>query len=164
MIQVRVMSTFLNEMDGVDGSIGDGVLILGATNRPSIIDRALLRPGRFDRVIYVPPPDKSERRHILESQFHAWKSSSLLNNSISAEYFSSDDMTGSMTGAEIVGACGEAAMLAVRDAMDVENDNNSKCRTPMILKQHLVQSFKSVKPLLSNPEILAEYTSFEKSK
>jgi SpoVK/Ycf46/Vps4 family AAA+-type ATPase len=150
------MSTFLNEMDGVDGSTGDGVLILGATNRPSIIDRALLRPGRFDRVIYVPPPDKSERRHILESQFLAWKSSSF-----SAEYFSSDDMTGYMTGAEIVGACREAAMLSVRDAMIAENDNSSKVSVPMILNHHLVESFKSVKPLLSNPEILAEYTSFE---
>ena len=54
--EARVLSTFLNEMDGVDGSVADGVLVLGATNRPSVLDAALLRPGRFDKVIYAPPP------------------------------------------------------------------------------------------------------------
>ena len=62
----RVLSTFLNEMDGVDARATDGVLVLGATNRPSQLDAALLRPGRFDNIIYVPPPDKEGRRAIID--------------------------------------------------------------------------------------------------
>ncbi|GAX20211.1 hypothetical protein FisN_12Hh056 [Fistulifera solaris] len=50
--EARVLSTFLNEMDGVDGSWQDGVLVLGATNRPWTLDAALMRPGRFDKIIY----------------------------------------------------------------------------------------------------------------
>ncbi len=49
----RVLSTLLNEMDGVEQA--NGVLVVGATNRPDMIDAALLRPGRFDRILYVNP-------------------------------------------------------------------------------------------------------------
>ncbi|KAJ2720621.1 hypothetical protein GGI07_004501 [Coemansia sp. Benny D115] len=64
-VQERILSTLLNEMDGVDGSTG-GVLMVGATNRIDMVDSALLRPGRFDRVVYVAPPDLEARREILE--------------------------------------------------------------------------------------------------
>lgn len=67
------MTTFLTEMDGVEDC--EGVLVLGATNRPDIIDDALLRPGRFDQLMYfdlfsftfsyVPPPDLEARIDIL---------------------------------------------------------------------------------------------------
>ena len=62
-VQQRVLSTLLNEMDGV--SDAGGVLVIGATNRADLLDAALLRPGRFDRRIYVPPPDLEARRRIL---------------------------------------------------------------------------------------------------
>ena len=58
-VQIRVMATFLTEMDGIGNS--DGVLVVGATNRPEMIDDALLRPGRFDKLIYIPPPDQATR-------------------------------------------------------------------------------------------------------
>jgi transitional endoplasmic reticulum ATPase len=59
----RVVNTILAEMDGLEGL--NGVVLIGATNRPSLIDPALLRPGRFDELIYVGPPDASGRRQIL---------------------------------------------------------------------------------------------------
>lgn len=63
-VQERVLSTLLNEMDGVESA--ESVLVVGATNRPDMLDAALMRPGRFDQAIYVPPPDQSARYDILK--------------------------------------------------------------------------------------------------
>jgi transitional endoplasmic reticulum ATPase len=60
----RVVSQILTEMDGLEELTG--VVVLGATNRIDIIDEALLRPGRFDRILQVPPPDKDARVEILK--------------------------------------------------------------------------------------------------
>ncbi|KAI5717874.1 hypothetical protein M8J77_012834 [Diaphorina citri] len=71
-VQQSVLSVFLNEMDGVGvkpdvgGGSGGSVLVIAATNRPHLLDSALVRPGRLDKLIYVPPPDEIERRDILE--------------------------------------------------------------------------------------------------
>jgi transitional endoplasmic reticulum ATPase len=156
--EARVLSTFLNEMDGVDGSLNDGVLVLGATNRPATLDSALLRPGRFDRVIYVPPPDEEGRKMIFQAQCDAW-SKSAGRGDIDVDYLSRDQITGLMTGAEIVGACREAAMLAIRESFDTPV--GSAHQTPKVFQRHLQKSLDAIKPLLSDPEILKEYTSFE---
>jgi SpoVK/Ycf46/Vps4 family AAA+-type ATPase len=58
-----VLCQLLNEMDGVEGR--EKVVIFGATNRPDILDKALIRPGRFDRLIYIPPPDEEARKEIF---------------------------------------------------------------------------------------------------
>ncbi len=59
----RVVNTILAEMDGLE--VLEGVVVIGATNRPTLIDPALLRPGRFDELVYVPVPDRDGRLHIL---------------------------------------------------------------------------------------------------
>lgn len=51
-------------MDGVGSLRGDGLVVVGATNRPEAVDRALLRPGRFDQVVYAPLPDEDARRQV----------------------------------------------------------------------------------------------------
>ncbi|MBK8346659.1 MAG: AAA family ATPase [Saprospiraceae bacterium] len=61
----HVINQFLSELDGVEGN-NDGILILGATNAPWHLDPAFRRPGRFDRIIFVPPPDNASKEHILE--------------------------------------------------------------------------------------------------
>src|SRR5436853_3319497 len=63
-VSERVMSQLLTELDGIESL--DNVVIIGATNRPDIIDQAILRPGRFDRLIYVPAPDHATRLNILK--------------------------------------------------------------------------------------------------
>mmetsp|Transcript_58516 Transcript_58516/g.174263 ORF Transcript_58516/g.174263 Transcript_58516/m.174263 type:complete len:969 (-) Transcript_58516:356-3262(-) len=171
--EARVLSTFLNEMDGVDGSIEDGVLVLGATNRPSVLDAALLRPGRFDKVIYVPPPDYDGRRLILRQQAKMWKTANSNNptkdygeyDNLELDQIAHDSVSGLMTGAEIVGACKEAAMLAVRDsqeagliAADSETMNHY---VPVVTSEHLKVALKNVKPLLSSTSLLQEYSNFE---
>ena len=59
------MATFLNEMDGIEAA-GSSLLVLAATNRPDFIDAALLRPGRFNKLLYVPLPGEEARHAILE--------------------------------------------------------------------------------------------------
>lgn len=60
----RVVNTILAELDGLEEL--QGVVVIGATNQPTLLDRALLRPGRFDELIYVPVPDEAARLHILK--------------------------------------------------------------------------------------------------
>ncbi len=59
----RLLSILLSEMDGIDKSAG--VIVVGSTNKPDLIDQAMLRPGRLDKIIYVPPPDFTEREEIV---------------------------------------------------------------------------------------------------
>ena len=64
----RVLAQLLTEMDGIE-SLKD-VTVVAATNRPDMIDKALLRPGRLDRIVYVPLPDEATRREILQLKFN----------------------------------------------------------------------------------------------
>ncbi|KAL3811002.1 hypothetical protein ACHAXA_002279 [Cyclostephanos tholiformis] len=192
--EARVLSTFLNEMDGVDGSAEDGVLVLGATNRPSTIDAALLRPGRFDRVVYVPPPDEAGRKAILSMECKKWhdalleyyshpiagkngtttdavKSPDLLEKYFNTDILSSDEVSGHMTGAEIVGSCREAAVDVMRTIMierDFEGDGALLSKTTaerlmQTLMRQLKKTLEGKTPLLSNPAIFEEYTTFERN-
>jgi len=92
-------------MDGFD-TRGD-VRIMAATNRPDMLDPALLRPGRFDRVIEIPLPDKDARLQILK--IHSRK---MHLASVNLEELV--DMTENTTGAELEAVCREAGMMAVR--------------------------------------------------
>jgi AAA+ superfamily predicted ATPase len=65
----HVINQFLSELDGVDGN-NDGILVMGATNAPWHLDPAFRRPGRFDRIIFVPPPDQQSKEKILEIIMH----------------------------------------------------------------------------------------------
>lgn len=62
-VHERILASLLNEMDGIE--VAEGVLVVGATNRPDLLDTALIRPGRFDRVVYVGPPDEMARLAIF---------------------------------------------------------------------------------------------------
>jgi SpoVK/Ycf46/Vps4 family AAA+-type ATPase len=165
-VEARVLSTFLNEMDGISGSINDGVLVLGATNRPWTLDTALLRPGRFDKIIYVPPPDYEGRRAILSKHCQRWlKQSGTLTGSIvspiNVDYLASDSVSGNMTGAEIVGACNEAAMVCFREATANLSTNNTKLDQLIMKEEYLITALRNVRPLLSNPTIMDEFQSFQ---
>lgn len=114
--EARVLSTFLNEMDGVDSSVDDGVLVLAATNRPNSLDAALLRPGRFDYVIYVPLPDEHARYAILQKVLIK-SSPTRVHGSITdadLRFLANEGVSGGFTGAEIVNICQEASMVELR--------------------------------------------------
>jgi SpoVK/Ycf46/Vps4 family AAA+-type ATPase len=199
--EARVLSTFLNEMDGIDGSTKDGVLVLGATNRPSVLDAALMRPGRFDRVVYVPQPDEVARRAILVMECTKWHNalfkyySSTLNEEIGViatddvsssneetmafdgvekhfnfDVLASDDISGLMTGAEIVGACRETAIQVMRTIMmesHCTDDNDVPPKSKATAVRHIQTLMLTLKaalinttPLLQSERVVKEYTTF----
>lgn len=164
--EARVMSTFLNEMDGISSKSLDGVLVLGATNRPKTLDPALLRPGRFDSVIYVPPPDFLARKSIFEmhiSKVNLQVDEEMKEETIDIDHLASEELSGQMTGAEIVGACQEASMMAIREAYDQQTIKTNKDLEKFVRlrNHHLETALRNVKPLLSSSRMLEEYSSFQ---
>ena len=104
----RVVNQLLTEMDGLS-DMGD-IVIIAATNRPDIIDTALLRPGRFDRIIMTPVPDKKTREKIFE--IHT-QSMPLDKSSVKLKALA--EKTEGYVGADIESICREAAITALRD-------------------------------------------------
>jgi len=102
----RVISQLLTELDGLETL--QNVVVIAATNRPDIIDPALLRPGRFDRLIYIPPPDDTSRLQI----FKIYTKKIPLGADINIEALGKS--TNGYSGADIQAVCNEAAMNAVR--------------------------------------------------
>ena len=103
----RVISQMLTELDGLEDL--KGVVVIGATNRPDIIDEALLRPGRFDRILEVPVPDKEARKQIFE--IHTKKKP--LESNVNIDKLV--QMTEGMTGADIAAIVNAAAMTAIKE-------------------------------------------------
>ncbi|MBC7862239.1 MAG: ATP-dependent zinc metalloprotease FtsH [Bacteroidia bacterium] len=102
----NTLNQLLTEMDGF--GTNSGVIILAATNRADILDRALLRPGRFDRQIYVDMPDMNERKEIFMVHLKPLK----LDNDIDIEFLAKQ--TPGFSGADIANICNEAALIAAR--------------------------------------------------
>ncbi|KAL2023088.1 hypothetical protein VTK56DRAFT_3998 [Thermocarpiscus australiensis] len=101
---VNVLTTLLNEMDGFEAL--HGVVVLAATNRPQALDPALLRPGRFDELIYVSPPDEAARRAI----FAAVAARRRMHRDVDVDRLARD--TDGYSGAEIMGICAAAGGAA----------------------------------------------------
>jgi SpoVK/Ycf46/Vps4 family AAA+-type ATPase len=104
----RVLAQLLTELDGLEKT--NGVIVLAATNRPEILDGAILRPGRLDRSLYVTLPDKVTRHAIIELQL---KKMTAIDTNIDIEMLS--ERTDGYSGAEIVALCKNAAFIAMRD-------------------------------------------------
>ncbi|PIA44957.1 hypothetical protein AQUCO_01700496v1 [Aquilegia coerulea] len=106
----RVISQLLVELDGLDRR--DEVTVIAATNRPDKIDPALLRPGRFDRLLYVGPPNEADREEIF--QIHVRRMS--CSSDVSIKELAR--LTTSYTGADISLICREAAIAAIEESLD----------------------------------------------
>ncbi|EIW81549.1 AAA-domain-containing protein [Coniophora puteana RWD-64-598 SS2] len=107
-----VLTSLLNEMDGVQELVG--VTIIAATNRPDVIDSALMRPGRLDRILYVGPPDLAGREEILRIRTGGMSVQPGLDVAEIAK------MTEGCSGAEISALCQEAALITMKEDIDAE--------------------------------------------
>ena len=114
----RIVSQLLTEMDGLEDL--RGVVVIGATNRPDIIDEALLRPGRFDRILAIPVPDTSARKEILN--IHTRKKP--LDASVNLDKLV--ELTEGYTGADLAAMVNTAAMSAIKEQVtNIKRENEA---------------------------------------
>ncbi|GAA5975600.1 hypothetical protein JCM5350_002664 [Sporobolomyces pararoseus] len=134
----RVLMSLLTEMDGIEEL--NGVVVLAATNRPDVIDPALMRPGRLDRILYVSPPDFEARKQIFSINF----SKMAVNADVDVEELSR--ITEGCSGAEIASVCQDAALSAMNEDMNA----------PDIQRKHFVEAAQTVRRRIT-PEVIHEY-------
>ena len=143
-----LVSTFLNEMDGVNAS-NEGVLVLAATNTPWAIDTAFRRPGRFDRVIFVPPPDREARLSILTMAMKDRPQDHVNLEPVAMA-------TSGFSGADLVGLVDEACDFAIEESLD-------SGEVAPIRQKHLTEATKARKPTtlewLSQARNYAKYSN-----
>jgi len=107
MMNVKVpLINLLAEMDGFSANVG--IIVMAATNRADVLDKALLRAGRFDRTIYVDLPELKEREEIFKVHLRPLK----LSNDVDIKILSRQ--TPGFSGADIANVCNEAALIAAR--------------------------------------------------
>lgn len=160
----RVMNQLLTEMDGVGSK--KNVFIIGATNRPDIIDTALMRPGRLDQLIYIPMPDFESRLSILRATLRK----SPVSKDVDLNYLASQ--TDKFTGADLTEICQTACKLAIREeierdlerirvkeeAEDMEEEEEEDLM-PEILPKHFEHAVRQARRSVSDRD-LAQYASF----
>ena len=135
----RVVNQMLSSMDGVESM--EGVIVIAATNRPEMIDPALLRSGRFERVMHIPPPDHASLKKII--QIHA--------RDMPLGKFNLDSLAEKMqnfTGADVEAVCREAALIAMR------------AEKKSVSKKHFEQAIDRVRPTIT-PEMIEYYSKLE---
>ena len=137
----KVLSQFLTELDGLE--VMKDILVIAATNRPDILDPALIRPGRIDRILLVPLPDEKGRLEILK----IFTKEMPLASNIKLEDL--NDTINGFSGADIETWCREAAMIALRENI----------RARKISLEHFKEARKELNPTLTK-EVLEWYEKF----
>merc|ERR1712099_154480 len=165
----RVMNQLLTEMDGVGAK--KNVFIIGATNRPDIIDTALMRPGRLDQLLYIPMPDYESRLGILRATLRK----SPVSKEVDLAYLSAQ--TDKFTGADLTEICQSACKLAIREEIerdierermreeagdemeDDDDEDEDEDTMPEILPAHFEAAVRQARRSVSDRD-LAQYASF----
>ena len=135
----RVVNQMLSSMDGVESM--EGVIVIAATNRPEMIDPALLRSGRFERVMHIPPPDHASLRKILK----------IHSKGMPLGKFDLDSLADKMqnfTGADVEAVCREAALIAMR------------AEKKSVAKKHFEEAIARVRPTIT-PDMIEYYNKLE---
>ncbi len=136
----RVINQLLTELDGIE--VLKNVVVIAATNRPEIIDPALIRSGRFDRLVFIGPPCKEGRIAIFNIHLKNLKDGHL-SDDVNIEELA--DLTDNYVGSDIESLCREAVMLALRENFDTEK----------VEMRHFKDALKKVRPALA--EDMLEY-------
>jgi transitional endoplasmic reticulum ATPase len=141
----RVISQLLTELDGLEKL--ENVVVIGATNRPDLVDPALLRPGRFDRLVLVPAPDEKARLEILKIHTKNMP----LGKDVDLKLIAKE--TQEYTGSDVFALCREAAMLVLRKDLKGKE----------VRMQHFREAMESIMPSIT-PETARSYETFAERK
>jgi len=134
----QIITQLLTEMDGVDEL--KGVIVVAATNRPDALDPALLRPGRFDRIVYVPPPDRPARVALFRKELSARP----VAEDVDFERLA--DITEGYSAADITAICNAAAAATAREALRTG-------ARPTITMQRLVEQIERTPRSITDAQI-----------
>merc|ERR1712180_127036 len=156
----RVINQILTEMDGMGSK--KNMFIIGATNRPDIIDSAIMRPGRLDQLIYIPLPDDGSRMAILKSNLRK----SPVADNVDLPYLAK--MTRGFSGADLTEICQRACKLAIRESIDADikrekekqkagattmDVDDEEDLVPEITKAHFEEAMKFARRSVSDNDI-----------
>jgi transitional endoplasmic reticulum ATPase len=130
----RVVNQLLTELDGIETL--NNVVVIAATNRPEIVDPALIRSGRFDRLVFIGPPDREGRIEIFKIHLKNLSDEKKLSDDVIIEELA--DLTENYVGADIESLCREAVMLALREDFNIKK----------IEMRHFRAALKKVRPAL----------------
>jgi len=150
------MNQLLTEIDGV--GVKKNVFFIGATNRPELLDEALLRPGRLDQLIYIPLPDLPARQGILDATL---KKSPMAPN-VPLPFIA--QKTEGFSGVDLAELCQRAAKAAIRDAIaaeELKGDDDPMNDGHEITRKHWEEAFGGARRSVANND-LAKYDQFRK--
>ena len=161
----RVMNQLLTEMDGMGAK--KNVFIIGATNRPDIIDAALMRPGRLDQLIYIPMPDPESRKSILKAALRK----SPVSKDVPLDFLA--ETMDKFSGADITEVCQRAAKYAIRESIEADMERRRAAEAegrefdeeeenddvPEITKTHFEYAMSEARRSVSDSDLL-KYSSF----
>jgi len=140
-VSEKVLSQFLTELDGLE--VNRDIVVIAATNRPDILDPALIRPGRIDRILLVPAPDEKGREEILK----IFTKNMPISSEVNLEEL--NKKLKGFSGADIETLCREAAMIALRENI----------RARKVTSDHFKSARESVNPTIT-PEVIKWYEQF----
>ncbi|KAJ5708027.1 ATPase [Penicillium malachiteum] len=144
---VNVLTTLLNEMDGIEEL--RNVLVVAATNKPDVLDPALMRPGRLDNILYIGPPDFEARKEILR----IWTSKSVIHEDVDLDELAT--MTEGYSGAELVSICETAGDAALDDEEETLQEQE-------IQNKHFEYALSQVRRQIT-ADVIASYENWRDS-
>lgn len=142
----RLLNQLLIELDGADQR--RGVYVIGATNRPEVMDCAVLRPGRFGKLLYVPLPNANERGLILK----ALARKKPLAADVDLEAIGHSEACQNLSGADLAALMNEAAMAALEEKQTTVCESDSNAKPCVIKTSHFEQALKKVSPSVSDKQ------------
>lgn len=145
----RVVNQLLTEMDGIEDR--KGVFLMAATNRPDIIDPAVLRPGRLDKVLYVGLPELNDRSEILKVLTKNG-SKPMLAEDVNFDEIAA--LTDGYTGADLAGLVRQASLQTLKESIEDETQQSKDALK--ITKSHFNEVIKKIKPSVT-PEVSQQF-------
>ena len=155
----RVLNQLLTEMDGVGAK--KNLFFIGATNRPDILDEALIRPGRLDQLIYIPLPDKPSRVNIIKAVLRK----SPVAPNVSMDFLA--ELTDGFTGADLTELCQRATKAAIRESIEADEQRKALLKdqegdanmmemddpVPTINRKHFEEGLTGARKSVSNYDL-----------